>query len=496
MAAAAVRSQSLEGLRKAGNQVQVALRSASTVQQLFQNLTVTQPAELIGAGQFGAALLVRWPGIPYPMVVKIMGERPVGHCWPETRDFQGGMVCGTMDHRRVMNGWYVWAPGYTPSHERFNYQILTDLLVHRAATGPVPYVFFTGTFQVPQGQEQSLVDLLTDPRHRVHIPAGSSMHKTISTAHVKQRQVSVVVMEYAGVRLENVLSRCVAMQSVKLADLVFRSVVCQVLQGLLALQTLGMRHNDLHVQNVSGAPTQAKAFLYVVSVVDGHGAIVQGPRAFRVPSLGMVWRIIDYGGASVDNSGGLLGRPADSAHGLEARFYASGPWHPVVQLPRAKPTPLEAYDIVRLVTTMVLKEGPHLPAAAKHMHRLGSELCTAATALGKAPSRRGFTMSLSAVAAMSRVTPEKVRTPKAVVKVLQEVWALQRASSNTLLLWELFLELCATSGFEVTGTPASVVTPSDDVYTLVIQTPHSAFPSQPSVEAVHAVLAAVKTLIK
>lgn len=492
-----VRSQTWAQLEPLQREIEKTIRKQHDLEGILQLLGTPTKSVLLGSGVYGVSLLVRWPGCPVPLVAKLSLSHVFSGCLPESSMLDGGTVCAVMDgHREEADGSLFWAPAHVPAYEHLFFEVVRRNLIDSMATPHLPYVFFSATFDLGRGA-RTVEQLLRDPRNRVDMRKGLS-RETGHNLRTTKGSVSLVLLEYVGMRLADLMRSCVLTRDVAFADLVFRSMVCQVLQGLLALQSVGLRHNDLHSNNVVGAPTAATHLLYFVKLVVDDDHDVE-PRVFRVPTAGMVWRIIDYGGVSADSSTGNWPDSAANGHGVFNRFHFGGPTHDMFprHYPEILPTPLEAFDIVRVASTTGLEaKGVRGPAAA-HVARLSAELIKTATSLGQGRGRRAANagMSVREAGKLRPVTIEDLAKPGVAARVLREVERLQRASQNTLLLWDMFCEVARSSGMEVTGTALAEPQPGDDTYSLSIPgKANTALAAKATVAAVKETLSAAKDL--
>lgn len=433
---------------------------AVTVDQILQTMVTRGRTRWVGRGQFGETLLVQWQGVPVPMIMKLMGERQVAGCLPSTALTPPRFVCKDI---LPDSSTFEWAPPFKPEWEQSQYAILSSVSVDLAASPNLPFVFFAGYLELAEGRTMTLDGLIKNPRNHVANISKAKLPAS-SGAKVPQRRVSIVLMEYAGLNLDPLTNRLLHQAAMRpMATLVVRSVLCQVLHGLLTMRFVGMRHNDLHSNNVMGMPTPATHLLYVLEDVVEDG--VHDVRVFRVPTLGMVWRIIDFGGSSLVDTAGEraagTGRGAYRfSHGHMARFFYAGPTHPDVQDARVQDAPLETYDLFRLATTLIgTTQGGATPAEG-----LLRRMLLFAKALGRATAvRRAYTIPVRRVSAMQPPPIHLLQDARTTARVLKEVVDLSRASEDTGMLWELFHWLAEDSGFSVPTDRASQgVRPTDD----------------------------------
>jgi hypothetical protein len=138
-------------------------------------------------------------------------------------------------------------------------------------------------------------------------------------AKLPQSRLLVTACEYGGIPLKTILGEYLY----KLGDPArFRqhiaSLTFQVTQAIAAMHANSMHHNDLHMGNVVGCPTRDEYLYYILDVEEQAG-----PRGkdseyhsylFRVPTLGIIWRVLDFGMATSTEEHG----PLD--HGIESCF--------------------------------------------------------------------------------------------------------------------------------------------------------------------------------
>lgn len=275
------------------------------------------------------------------------------------------------------------------------------------------------------------------------------------------KSLSVNVLEFGGLDgytfLQRIMRRC---ESGQVA--LVRGMLLQVLQGLAAMANEGsVFHNDLHLGNVLASSTALPHLHYMINPVRGGGdggdggtTPVEPPRVFKVPSYGILYRIIDFG---LGSSPVVMGAPLD--HAVMCRFFYGGPrWAAGIDVAFRK-MPVELYDIARFCTVVALftKTWKNYAAIMADLH----ELAEAAVRLGR---QHTSSRTIKWVSSLPELVAgfDKGRLDK-------DMHVLQRACENKGLAVQLFCDLARAFGTEVTGTPCEAATTKDNTYEICVE---------------------------
>jgi hypothetical protein len=108
-----------------------------------------------------------------------------------------------------------------------------------------------------------------------------------------------------------------------------------------------MHHNDLHMGNIVGCPTRDEYLYYILDVEEegsrGKSSVFHS-YLFRVPTLGVIWRVLDFGMATSTEKHG----PLD--HGIESCFGNSHKASAFMQ----DDVPVQLFDAGRFLSDLFL----------------------------------------------------------------------------------------------------------------------------------------------
>jgi hypothetical protein len=392
-------------------------------------------------GVAGITFLVQYPGMAAPVVLKFAETPAVGGC-------HGKLLCTVFDGRPHKS--YSWIGVLSTDRERKLSAVFSDIEAERDS----PHFLHTFTTQsLPIEQPCSLREIARwagAPAAKIaRFDGADAIHS-----------VSVNVLEWGGMPFADIVKDVIAK---KLSDgdtvAVLRAFLAQVMQGLTVMAGAGwdLRHNDCHTENVLGALTSAPYLHYEVVV---HGRLGPQTRAqdkdavtnlyFRVPTYGVLWRIIDFGHAtSCEEFGG-------SDHGLMARAAHGGPmWTGAVRQPLMRQMPVEVFDLARVLDHMYVEVGAcrAQPRATIRKDILG--IVEAAVAFGK---RNRDSIPIADVQHLPDIPKDTFTVPAKQRRLAEDTATLNRAMADHGCMLQLFLRTATTFGF------ASGVAGVDDTF--------------------------------
>jgi hypothetical protein len=392
-----------------------------TFQDMFKG-AVGRPRYLTN-GVYGIAFLVRYPGMTAPVVIKFSETPKTGGC----RD---GVLCTVVDG--VPLRYYDWVGGLSTDRERKISELVSDIEADRESPH---FVHAFTTKSVAIEQQCSLRDIAVwagAPKAKVDRFEGSRVHT-----------MSASVLEWGGREFEDITKRVVSKMGDAEAVAVLRSFMVQAMQGLTAMTWGDLHHNDLHTGNVLGSLTNAP-YLHYEAVVHGTDGKV-APVYIRVPTHGVLWRIIDFGMATSSEEFGK------SDHGLMARVADGGPRWDNGVLHRLGPLcamPVEVYDLARLLSYVYADVGRCSSTVRTTIRR--DILGIAAAAVKFAKGHRD-TMSIAEVQRFRDVPKATFSNPVKARALQRDVAAASRAMADHGCMLHLFLRTAAAFGFELPG---------------------------------------------
>jgi hypothetical protein len=449
--------------RRVDKIVRAAVRkSVHTFTDIFK--TATHKPKFLQGGKYGITALTHLPSVPVPVVIKFTEKPRVAQC--EKR--LGSNVCLMVDDLQRKS--YEWTGMTDPVRERKMYAAFSDV----AHDGASPH-FLHAYLGAP-------VDLTKKATVQdVAAWLGADKTKVGSYGNTAIKSLQINVLQYGGPTMYKVLQAYVPKATAKAVAIV-RSAITQVLQATTAMvTTMNMHHNDLHTENILGTYTSMTHLYYWVqstnkkagtarSVQEAFDRVRLGKtkapaassRYFRVPTFGVLWRVIDFGLAT----SGTLFTPLD--HGIMARVCWGGPMWREAAHGDLRNIPLELYDVARFLSDLTHSVGA-LPRESKNKVRTDIAWVTSrALHYGK---QEEFALPISEVGErISLVEPKDIRTPAHLHKVKEEIRKLANFASDHGIMAKLFMDTAAKFGFEISQTEAKKHMSDTNTYVLHIET--------------------------
>ena len=446
----------------------------------------------LGAGKFGAAVACSFHG--RRVVMKVSRVASTAHCLPPPLD----TLCASADRGSPKptpaTGRHLsWKGGVTVAREHAALEILWRL-------GPVtPHVVqgvAHGVVRLPT--RMSVWDFLTS-LHTAYMP-GSVSRSGSPQLGKPVASLAWSLQEYGGVPLQKVLVSCLSDRerhhgamphhpgtpgrspvaplffpqrsgwSTATFETFYRSMLCQVLFGVVHLETAGIHHNDLHTNNVLGTPVDVRYLYYIVRASGAAGGpagskgrptrpftkktlqdvllLEPGASFLRVPTFHVLWRLADFGACTSEAFG-----PLD--HGAMARVWRGGPRWAIRDLfPEVQRAPLHALDAVRFLGSLYrsVASAPHpwgSPAQRTVARRITRHALRRLTTMQ--PSPRAPAVSVGEAAALPDVPSASPASP-ALLKEVERLHAASRAQGATRTL---LCHIARVAGFVMSPAQSS-----------------------------------------
>ena len=373
-------------------------------------------------GAYGVTILVQYPHMSAPVVVKFATT-------PTTAECHGKLLCSVLDGHPLHH--FEWMGMLSADRER---QLSTVFSQMEAERNSPHFLHTFTTASLPVERKCSLQEIAL---WAGATPAQIEKFRGTSRIHT----VSASVLEFGGVTCKEVMRNL--LPTLRGADAVaaVRSCLVQVMQAMTVMAAWDLRHNDCHTGNVLAALCSSPYLHYEVIAHGGTkgAADTVTHLYFRVPTHGVLWRVIDFG---MGTSNRVFG-PQD--HGLMVRTADGGPrWVDAVGHPLLRQMPVEVYDLARFMEAVYLEAPRCGEAAARAIKRDIEHIAAAAVEFGKATPG---TMTIRDVQRMRTVPIDTFRSPAKQQRLRQEVAAAGAAMSDHGCMLHLFLRTAATFGF-------------------------------------------------
>jgi hypothetical protein len=386
----------------------------------------TRPPRFLQGGAYGITALMHLPGIPSPVVVKFTEKPDTGDCAAKI----GKMLCRKVGGDRGRT--YQWTANSDAARERRMYMYLSGI----EDMGSSPHFLHTYIGSSFRLQKRASI-------RQVALWLGADKRKAGKYGDRATTALGVNIIEYGGATMPDIVKSVVGKQRPDLALAMMKSAIVQVMQAIAAMANYGVRHNDLHSENIMGSVI-ATPYLYynIVTTTTGRGKVADKDlsRVFRVPTYGILWRVIDFGLATCaakDVFGEL-------DHGIMARTAFGGPmWPGAVGGGVFKRMPLETFDLSRVLSSLQ-SDVSVLPRESKgKVRNLLEEIAVKAVSLGKE------TKDTVAIEALHSLAEVDSREPLDTVQA--DIKSLARGCKDHGLMIRLFMHTAAKCGFEITG---------------------------------------------
>ena len=398
--------------------------------QVFE--AATGKPRFLQGGVYGITALMNLPGITSPVVVKFTEKPTVSVC----KGAIGAMVCRNV-HRKDLHK-YQWTANIDSSRERDIYMFLSDV----EAVGASPHFLHTYLGQsVTLKQEASI--------QKVALWLGADKRKVSKYGSKSTTTLGVNVLEYGGITMPAIIKHVIAKESTDTGVQMVKSALTQIMQALTVMVSVGnVHHNDLHTENIMGSVTNATHLYYHVVSMSSQAGKVLSNRLFRVPTFGMLWRIIDFGLAT---STTLFG-PQD--HGIMARCAYGGPmWDGAVGSRGVfKDLPLELFDAARVLSSLQ-SDASYLPRTMKDKVRAMIEaIADKAISIGK---KHHDTIAIRKLHTLDELEPDDVSTARDVSQIQDDIKRLTKGSADHGLMAHLFMHIASGCGYEITASDSA-----------------------------------------
>jgi hypothetical protein len=418
-----------EVLQKYAEKIDGIMKTCSTLEQMFKQMR--PGSRVIKAGVYGVAMLARFIDVPIPVIIKFTVTAEFDNCLVNAL-LPKQTVCATQDGRRQRD--LAWAPAFSPAREQKMNMALED--TKEDLTPHFLFTFWADELHHAGSRPVTLTNVLLNPANKVQ-GIDLEIRKTLdrnNSTKLPQKRFSVTIMEFGGIPLRTILREGLPRSTpADVVRAVMSSVLCQTMQGMLAMLAMGdFHHNDLHAENVLGCATREPFLYYVVRV---H----RQTRTFRVPTMGILWRLIDFGGGSSSKW-----HPQD--HGIMARTWFGGPMFVDGVAPEFRAVPLEAFDLARLSGGLLSAADRFGPAQREIAQRMIRGVNSQAAALGKS---KVTSIPIKEVGALDDVKANP--DPRTLRAYLEDVKTLTKAFTNTGILATVFQDFAAANGYEITG---------------------------------------------
>lgn len=425
----------------------------------FQDLfaTTTSKPRFLQGGKYGITALVHLPGITSPLVAKFTETPYSAKCEKQI----GHMVCRVSENKESTTGRLTWTSRTDPKRERKIYKWLSDI-ENDGISPHFLHTYLEGS--VGLTEKASIKDVATW--------LGASSQKAGKYGRDAIRNLSVTILEYGGASVEDVMKHIVSKTSSSRRSLdMLRSCVVQVFQALATMAEVGnVHHNDCHIDNILGSATNAEYLYYqVIQVKGGRGGgagagaskNLDVSRTFRIPTFGILYRIIDFGYAT---STDLFG-PLD--HGIMARTADGGPmWRNAVG-PETNKMPLELFDAARVLDNLLRELEESFPRVTRGP---GEDdlmwVIRQAMKLGKSEKQ---TFPIKEVHILDELNVSHINTPAKMERVQKDIRNLATASDNHKLMVKLFMDTASHFGYEISEREARAHFHEHNTYVLVVE---------------------------
>ncbi len=410
-----------------------------SVEGLFRGMTKVR---FLQAGATGVAALVDMKELSAPVVVKI--TRPGVHLKEDCLTGMLKMVC-----RKRAGGDYNWQNMHNEKREAA-FQDLLSAIEHEKVS---PHFLHTHLHRSIALRLETNIEA---------IATWLGARKSPKTDTSMTRALHLSVMEYGGCPAFEIATEIMtySVQNVSM----LRSMLMQVVQGLCTMvYGAHMHHNDLHLNNVLGSPTQAGYLYYMVQLVSKTPEVTPekaaqlGTRLFRVPTHNTLYRIIDFGAAT-----STLFHKHD--HAIMARAFDGGPqWEEAVD-PSLYDLPLEMFDMARVLTdVLAIQYHWSLSGAANGAAAIETDMKAVTQWIQEAVREKG----LQRIRTLHKLPPVTKANEK---RVKRSIGELQAACDDHGMMLELLLALGERFGYDVTtDADAAAEMTEDNTYTLSIE---------------------------
>jgi hypothetical protein len=399
----------------------------ATFQDIFKRAT---KVKFLSNGVAGVTFLVQYPNMAAPVVVKFAETPKTGGCHSK-------LLCTVLDGQRLDR--YAWTGVLSTDRERKLSTIFSEIESHRDSPHFL-HTFTTASLAIDKPCSLKEIALWAGaPAAKVARFKGAS----------RMHSMSVNVLEFGGMPFADILKTVISKLRDDDAVNVMRASLAQVMQALAVMGSAwDLRHNDCHTENVLGALTSSPYLHYEVIM---HGKPGVHTRAhdkdvvtnfyFRVPTYGVLWRIIDFGHTTSCEEFGK------DDHGMMARTAAGGPmWRDAVRHPVIRQMPVEVFDLAR-VLDITFDEVSRCSKAARATIR--KDILGIAKAAIEFARKVPDAMPIKDVQRYKEISTDTFSASAKQQRLHQEAARLNRAMADHGCMLNLFVRTAAGFGFGV-----------------------------------------------
>ncbi len=397
-------------------------------------------------GVYGITALMELPGVSAPLVAKFSHSPKETGCIAEI----GPMVCVSRRNPTMLD----WTARDNPARERDLYGFFSDVenlnvsphFLHTYLAAPVTLV-----------EGASIREIATW--------LGARSRKASEYPDDKSSLLSVSILEFGGVPALEIFDSVVKIAESRIQRNLVRSYMVQVFQALATMaEVADVHHNDCHMNNIIGCVTTTEYLNYQIFQVKDSptgGKATLTSRCFRVPTYGILYRIIDFGLAT---STTLFGA---RDHGIMTRTCNGGPMWPEAVDDVTGKIPLEIFDVARVLKSLrtLAADGLIGARAAKDV----SWAVDTAIGLGDAnpavsrPKRQAVNIAHRFYPGLSIEGARDVSVQNSMIDLCVQM------SENHRVMMDLFISTAQHFGFEITKQEAKATFTKENTYTLAFK---------------------------
>jgi hypothetical protein len=403
---------------------------------------VMKTVRFLSAGAWGVTATAVIPSFTLPVVLKFAALKLHTCCVPELplvcalpASKSGVLACSSIFD--MSPKWVLWWGGGDSADRELAIYAALSRMEHDGVSPHFVHSYL--------GAAVPLQTPTTLPEVGAWLKAPAKKIEVFPTAIVKT--IAVNVLEFGGVIFGDFMQKIMPYVSASQSLPALRSCLMQIFQGLLAMvsEPTMMRHNDCHIDNVLAAHTPVSYLNYQVVAFDGPAReTVKWVRYFRVPTFGILCRIMDFGmSTSLE-----FGR---RDHGTMARFSQGGPLWALRGDSLLANLPLEAFDAARIFENVLAVLPIFIDATVdKTLRAEISALVKAVCAQSRAVPTTKPIKAVHKYANPPRV--QEINTPDKLRKAQQQVDELEAAMEDHGVMTALFVTAAEMWGFECAGS--------------------------------------------
>jgi hypothetical protein len=430
--------------------------------------SVAQSVRFLSAGAWGMTATARIPGITMPVVLKFAAAPRNPHCMTAYP-----LVCASEPFVEGGTGFFAavreffFRPVLPPVYQTFDWVGGDDADRERGVYMALSHIEEDGRSPhfLHAYMGSAVVLKMPTTMRTIGTWLQAPPPKVFKFSADVVTQMAVNVLEFGGDIMPNVIEHVIAKFDADQCVQTLRSYMMQLLHALLTMisDPYMMHHNDCHLGNTLGVPTAVTHLHYqLIGYTDASRKTIKWVRYFRVPTCGILCRIMDFGLTTSLQFG-----PRD--HGIMGRFFYGGPmWKRAVSRSFLLDLPIETYDLARALNGF-LYISPLLPVKASDIITDDVKRLTA-TAVATAAAIPD-TMSLATAQTFEPVTSEDMDTVAQRKKLDAEVDAFQRAMTDHGVMTAVFVAAATAWGFECISSDCADTFGDKTTYVLEVIAP-------------------------